>query len=82
MYRRCFLQSIKKKRQEFVYIPNLELFHWCNEESSESRNYRNDNKGLCAVARGCVVGHYHKDGMCLCCRVSVCEGAGQRDNNY
>lgn len=49
-------------------ISNLEHFQWRNEESSENGNYRNDNKGLCTIARGCIVGHYHKDVMCLCCK--------------
>lgn len=56
-------------------------FQKCNEESSENGNYRNDNKGLCTIARGCIVGHYHKDAMCLYCR-GFCAGADQSDNNY
>lgn len=54
-----------------ICLPNPELFQWCNEESSENGNYRNDNKGLCTIAWGCIAGHYHKDAMCLYCRVSV-----------
>lgn len=74
MYQHCLLESIKKKRKNFS-ISNPELFHWCNEESSESGNYRNDNKGLCTVAWGYMVGHYHKDVMCFCCRDFVREQA-------
>lgn len=80
MYQRCILQC-KKKGCRNLSISNPKQFQWCNEESSENGNYRNDNKGLCTIAWGCIVGHYHKDVMFFVTGF-FCEGAGQRDNNY
>lgn len=74
MYKHFMLQS-KKERCRNLSASNLEQFQWCNEESSENGNYRNDNKGLCSIAWGCIVRHYHKDAMCLYCRVFVREQA-------
>ena len=68
MHQHCILQC-NKERCRNLSISNPEQFHWCNEESSENGNYRNDNKGLCTIAWGCIVGHYHKDVMCLYCRL-------------
>lgn len=73
-----FYSVIKKKKKKNAGIclhPNPERSQWCNEESSENGNYRNDNKGLGAIARGCIVGHYHKGVMCLCCGLLVREQA-------
>ncbi len=74
VYQHCMLQC-NKERCRNLSISNPEQFQWCNEESSENGNYRNDNKGLCTIAWGCIVGHYHKDVMCLYCRVFVREQA-------